>query len=171
MHAPPWHVAGATHGGAPSHVQSPSAEQPFPSEPQPVQLPPLMPHSFGSFPGWQTPFTSQHPAHDVASQLHDPFEQCCPLRQAAPPLHVHCPAAHPSPRGSHPPHACPIEPHVPAATGAQVPASVQQLLGHDAASQMHAPFEHTCPCAHGADGPHWQAPAELQLSADAARQV
>jgi hypothetical protein len=80
---------------------------------------------------------------------------------------VHAPALQPSPDWPHPaPQACPIDPHVPAATGAHIPASVQQLFGHEPAVQMHAPFEHTWPAAHAPPCPHWQTPPELQLLAE-----
>jgi len=152
MQLPAWHVAGAMHGSRPPQVHVPSAEQPSPWLPHTEQLPPPPPQSFGSFPGWQRLLLSQHPEHEVTSQLQTPLAQYCPLRQAAPPLHVHWPAEHPSPEVPQPvPHACPFVPHVAPATGAHVPASVQQLFGHEAASQMHEPFEQTWPGAHGAD--------------------
>jgi hypothetical protein len=106
----------------------------------------------------------QHPVgHDVALHKHNPPEQICPLAHAAAPPHVHVPAVlHPSAVVPHDVHVAPWSPHVVADCVSHT-APVQQPLGHDVPSQMHAPTEQRWPTPHAGPEPHLHAPA-VQLS-------
>jgi hypothetical protein len=102
--------------------------------------------------------------HDVTLQTQAPFEQISPAPHAAPPPQVHAPdAEQPSAVVPQVLHVAPSVPQVEAVGGWQsVP--VQQPVGHEAASQTHAPPTQACPTPHGGPDPHMQLPV-LQPSA------
>lgn len=87
------------------------------------------------------------------------------------PPQVQTPAVQPSASEPHAVHEWPPVPQAVALGVRQAPAAVQHPLGHDAASHTQAWFEQTCPGAHAADWPHWQTPADEQLSAFVESQV
>jgi hypothetical protein len=89
-----------------------------------------LPQAPAVLPAWQAPFASQQPpAHEVASQPHEPPVHDWPLPQGA--------ACAP---------ALPHEPFVCEPKGTHSPPA-QQPFGHEAASQAHWPFEHAWPVA------------------------
>jgi hypothetical protein len=60
--------------------------------------------------------------------------------------------------------ACPLAPQV-ATPGALQLEPMQQPVGHEEASQMHAPFMQRCPAWQAGPPPQRQAPASEQVSA------
>ena len=102
--------------------------------------------------------------HDVTLQTQAPFEQISPALHAGPPPQAHAPnAEQPSAVVPQVVHVAPSEPQV-EAVGAWQSVPVQQPIGHEAASQTHAPATQACPAPHCGPDPHVQLPV-LQPSA------
>jgi hypothetical protein len=137
---------------------------------QELHCPPPAPHAVCTLPGRHAE-PLQHPSQEVESHTQLPFEQCWPDEQGGPPPQVHAPCdEHPSPRmlpapSTHAAHAPPGAAHAAPVVGdVQVPAVVQQPVGHEVASHVQAPSRHRCPTAHSPLAPQRHTPAGEQLS-------
>jgi hypothetical protein len=107
----------------------------------------------------------QHPLeHEVTSQTHLPFWQRCPAPHAVAPPQVHVPVVQASATvESHVMQPPPIAPQALIDMGTQA-VPLQQPIGHEVASHVHAPPTQCCPIAQGAPAPQAHAPF-LQESA------
>jgi hypothetical protein len=128
-------------------------------------LPPL-PQAPSVLPVWQRPL-AQHPVGQVVpSQTQAPLRQRWPATHAPFVPHMQTPAMeHES--ASSAGHAAHIVPGVAQAASERSvqPSGPQQPFGHDAASQMQAPFRQCIPGLQGALLPHVQLPEPLHPSA------
>jgi hypothetical protein len=139
--------------------------------PQPWQAAPPLPQLSWSVPGRQA-VPAQHPwGHDVGSQTQAPFAHRCPAAHGGPDPHWQTPDVEQTsllPLGQVR-QARPPVPQVGTDRGWQV-VPEQQPLGHEKASQTHAPPAQRWPVAQAGPAPHAQAPAGVQLSAIAGSQ-
>jgi hypothetical protein len=156
-HAPPTHASPTPHGEAPPHAQAPPTHASEVVVSQTTHSAPPVPQVASEGGPHVAPL--QHPlGHEVASQTHFPFWQCCPAPHAAAPPQVHVPVVHPSDTvGSHVTQPPPIAPQALIDIGAHA-LPLQQPIGHDVASHVHAPPTQCCPIAHGPPAPQAHAP-------------
>jgi hypothetical protein len=114
-----------------------------------AQSVPPTPHTLSDFPGWQVE-RSQHPPHDVVSQMQSPLAHRCPLPQA--------PFSQTPPQPSISPHALPaqlgVQPHTPECPPPPHDSGVAHALprqqGCPAPPQVPQSTPHVCPVAHAA---------------------
>jgi hypothetical protein len=129
----------SAHAGCPPQVHLPADEQASAVDAShATHVVPLAPHAVSPVVAWQA-FPTQHPPHSATQLEH------------APPWHV-------SPIG-HAEHAAPPVPHAVGSEPAPHVAPLQHPVGHDVASQTHAPPAHRCPAPHAGAPPHVHAPA------------
>jgi hypothetical protein len=148
-HAPPTHACPAPHGAPVPQAHAPAAQRSAFVGSQAPHAPPAGPHA-------EVPVVAthvlpwQHPAHVAAQPAQLPPTQASPAAQAW--------------------HAPPLVPQAALLGVVQVPLASQQPVGHEVASQTHAPPTQRLPAAHGALVPHRQAPP-TQASALVASQA
>jgi hypothetical protein len=112
----------------------------------------------------QTSPAQQPVGQDLAVQAQTPFLHSCPCAQLGPLPHAHAPATQESlVDGSQVAQAPPAVPQVITDGALQLPLA-QQPFGQELASQAHAPFAHSCPCAQAPPLPHTHAPATQALA-------
>jgi len=138
-HAPLTQRWPVPHGAPLPHWHAPLAEQRSDAAPQLTQALPVTPQ-LATAAVLQVVPLQQPLRHEIASQMHAPPTQRCPLAQAGPAPHEHAPAdEQPSATArSHVMHAAPAAPHRDSDGDTQVTPS-QQPPGHDAALQTHLP--------------------------------
>jgi hypothetical protein len=170
-HAPSTHTCSAVHFGPDPQTHAPALEQPLASAPQDTHAAPAVPHASTDATSHTLPW--QHPVgHDVDVQAHIPPTHAWPGAHSVPPPHVHAPAVQASDLvASHAEQVTPFTPHVGDDDIVHVVPPTQHPVGHDAASQTHAPPTHACPAAHGAPLPHRHSPAVEHPSAFVASQA
>jgi hypothetical protein len=138
------------------------------------QAPPPVPHEFVLSPNWHMPFWQQPSAQDVPSQTQVLPRHRCPTAHAVPVPHRQAPIAEQlSERVSQSAHVDPASPQVVSDRVWQM-LFLQQLLGHDVASQMHDPLAQRCPPTQAGPDPHSQfpvGPQRLALVLSHARQA
>ncbi len=141
---PPAQRCPSAHAGWPPHVHVPADEHASEVEAwHATHAAPLMPHAVSPVADWQV-LPTQHPAHCPAQLEQAPAWQVSPVGHAL--------------------HAAPPTPHAVGSVPAEQMAPSQHPVGHDVASQTHAPPEHRCPAPHAALLPHVHAPAALHES-------
>jgi hypothetical protein len=129
----------------------------FDLESHAAQALPPVPHMLVVFPGWQA-LAAQQPLHESTVHMHCPPTQARPEPQIGLVPHWHAPSAQWSAFcPSQPLQALPPVPQADSEGVAQV-LPLQQLLGHELASQMQAPPEQRAPSPQGGDPPHMQSP-------------
>ena len=160
-HAPPTHTWPAPHAEPDPHSHVPPLEQPFALVPHLMHPPPAVPHAAAD--GVSQTLPLQQPVgQDAALHTQAPPTHCCFAAHSGPLPQEHVPSVQLSERNvSHAVQVTPFTPHAPVTgvvhVGPWVPG-VQHPLGHDAASQTHAPPTHSCPATQGEPVPHWQTP-------------
>jgi hypothetical protein len=99
-------------------------------------------------------------------QVQVPLTHAWPSAHSVPPPHVQAPLVQASDlAGSQVEQAMPFTPQVVVDGMVHVVPPAQHPVGHDAASQTHAPPTHACPAAHGAPLPHRHSPMAEHPSA------
>jgi hypothetical protein len=97
----------------------------------------------------QTLLVQQPLGQDVELQMHEPFEQICPVAHGALLPHLHAPPVHRSACvAEHAVHAPPPVPHVDGAADSHV-APLQHPFGHVALHPVHTLFTQFCDDPHG----------------------
>lgn len=142
-----------------------------PPVPQFAHAVPPVPHAVALLPARQL-VPLQQPLQEVASQTHAPPTQCWPAPQAGPVPQRQAPVASQALEvsGSQVRHCAPGAPHALAERVVQVDPA-QQPVGHEVASQTHAPPTQRWPALHAAPPPQLQSPALEQASASVVSQL
>jgi hypothetical protein len=156
-HAPPTHASPWPHGGLVPHWQAAPTHESAVLGWHTMHAAPPAPHVASDGELHVAPL-QQPLGHEVVSQTHCPLWQRCPAAHGRALPQVHEPAEHASASvGSHVMQPPPEIPHALIDIAVQV-LPLQQPIGHEVASQVHAPAKQCCPARQAAPAPQAHAP-------------